>query len=37
MDQTVLEVARKDFIELRPEFTVREALNYIRSQQVGEK
>lgn len=37
MDQPVLEVARKDFIELRPEFTVREALNYIRSQQVGEK
>lgn len=37
MDQPVLEVARKDFIELRPEFTVREALKYIRSQQVGEK
>jgi magnesium transporter len=37
MDQPVLEVARRDFIELRPEFTVREALNYIRSQQVGEK
>ena len=37
MDQPVIEVARKDFTEFRPEFTVREALNYIRSQQVGEK
>jgi Mg/Co/Ni transporter MgtE len=37
VDQPVIEVARKDFTELRPEFTVREALNYIRSQQVGEK
>jgi len=37
MGKSVIEVARKDFTELRPEFTVREALNYIRSQQVGEK
>jgi magnesium transporter len=37
LDQPVLPYARRDFPELRPEFTVQQALEAIRRQGVGEK